>query len=83
MTLPNQLAQAQSQASQQTLNQFRQPNAGATPIRGAQNVGLPTQPQVSYLKLAEAYKANPDIEETWPIEVRDAFWRETNLRGAG
>ena len=81
MTLPNQLAAAQSQASQQTINQFRQPNSGAAPIRGTQGVNAPIQPQMSYAKLAAAYASNPDVEESWPVEVREAFWKETNLRG--
>jgi len=81
MTLPNQLAQAQSQASQQAINQFRQPNLGATPIRGAQNMGSPIQAQLSYAKLAAAYVADPRVADTWPQEVKDAFDRETNLRG--
>ena len=81
MTLPNQLAQAQSQASQQAINQFRQPGPGATPIRGAQNMGSPIQPQLSYAKLAAAYVADPRVADSWPQEIRDAFDRETNLRG--
>lgn len=80
MTLPNQLAQAQAQTAQQTIQQFRQPNSGAAPIRGTQGLGTPITPQLSYAKLAEAYSKNPDVEDTWPKEVQEAFWRETNGR---
>lgn len=80
MTLPNQLAQVQSQTAQSTLQQFRQPVQGATPIRGSQSTATPQAQQMSYVKLAEAYANNPNIEASWPAEVRDAFWKETNAR---
>jgi 2-C-methyl-D-erythritol 4-phosphate cytidylyltransferase len=59
--------------------------AGATAIRGSQNatVGAQTPQQFSYAKLAQAYADNPNVEASWPAELRDAFWKETNARGAG
>lgn len=86
MTLPNQLAQVQSQTAQQTINQFRQPVAGATAIRGSQNAtlgGPQTPQQYSYAKMAQAYANNPNVEASWPAELKDAFWKETNARSAG
>lgn len=81
MTMPNQLADTARQAAQQTINQYRNPTQGAMPVRGQSGGGLP-QTQFSYEKTLQAYAANPDIENTWPQEFKDMFWRETYARQA-
>jgi hypothetical protein len=73
------LSGAALQASQQTIQNFRQPT-GAVPLR-TQQVSAPqgTQ-QVSYQKMAEAYAANPSVEAKWPAELKEMFWQETYRR---
>jgi hypothetical protein len=79
MNLPQLTNGAAISASQQTIQQFRQPS-GATPLRTQQTSAPQGVQQVSYQKMAEAYSANPSVEATWPKELKEMFWQETFRR---
>jgi hypothetical protein len=79
MTMPQALNGAAMNASQQTIQQFRQPT-GATPLRTQGQTAPQGQVQVSYQKMAEAYAANPNVEQSWPPELKEMFWSQTYAR---
>lgn len=78
-SLPSQIASVQTQAVNQTLNNFRQPTQMATPVRNGQSsnatVGL------SYEKMASEFQAtNGRAYESWSQPLRDLFDKETYRR---
>lgn len=84
MTNQQRTAQAFNQGAQQTLNQIRQPQ-GAVPLRQQPSTQTPVpqgQVGISYESMLRAYNQNPNIENTWPKELKDMFWRETQARSA-
>lgn len=74
LNFPNQIASAAQQASQQTLNQFRQPTNGsfAQPVRG--NNGGMQAPSFDFKKLVEAAAKNPAIIDALPEADQKEFW---------
>lgn len=79
MTMPMMMNSVQTQAAQQTINQFRQPQVGASAVRAGQAEG---QTLLSYEGMLRAYNANPKVEDSWPQSIRDMFWKETYGRQA-
>jgi len=82
MTMPQQIAQTQTQAINQTFQQLRQPNAQqvANPLRGSQSGVIP-QAQGKYEDYARQFvDSNGRAYESWPKEVQAAFDRETYNR---
>lgn len=78
MNYPQNVAQVAQNVSQQTLNNFRQPNNGAQPIR---QVGGGGQPTLSYEVLAKEYLATSGrAADNWTPDVRQAFEQETRFR---
>ena len=80
MMLPTQMNNVARQAQQQTINNFRQPQTGAIPIRG----GLPSivqTPQYSYeVDALEYQNTSGRVYDTWTPEKQQAFDAETDLR---
>jgi hypothetical protein len=66
-------------ASQQTIEQFRQP-IGASPLRTQPSTAPQGTVQVSYEKMLESYAKNPNVETSWPPELKQMFWDETHRR---
>jgi hypothetical protein len=79
MNLPQITNGAAIQASQQTMQNFRQPN-GATPLRTQPSSAPQGQQMLSYQKMAEAYIANPNVYNKWPKDLQEAFDKETWAR---
>jgi hypothetical protein len=71
---------AAQNASLQALNSFRQPQAGATPLRGAEPAG--PEARLSFVETLKAYRQDPSIYERWTPELRADFDRELKARYA-
>lgn len=73
MNYPSQMATVAQTASQQTLNNFRQPTGNfAQPVRG--NNGGVQAPSFDFKKLVEAAAKNPDIIDALPEADQKEFW---------
>lgn len=78
-SLPSQMASLQTQAVNQTLNNYRQPQQQATPVRNGQSSGASVG--LSYEKMASEFQAtNGRAYEAWSPQLRDAFDKETFRR---
>lgn len=76
---PQRLVEAQTRGAQNQINQFRQPQNMAQPIRGVSPAAqVPTQ--LSFEKLLPMYVSNPNVAETWDPRLREAFFAELHLR---
>ena len=81
MTKDYQINQVRNGAMNQAINQFRNTNSSATPMRS--NQAPPVQPQLRYTDLLKQWvESDGRVEAQWSPEVRDAFQRETNYRKA-
>lgn len=78
MTLNQQVQGAVQQAQSGLLNQFRQPANVAQPVRAQGGQGAPVS--LRFETMLEAYTSNPNIENTWPPQLREAFHRELDMR---
>jgi hypothetical protein len=78
MNYPTQMASVAQKASQQTLNNFRQPNQQnfSQPVRG--NNGGSQNPSFDFKKLVEAAAKNPSIIDALPEADQKEFWAMTN-----
>lgn len=79
MNMPSVVANVARQTNQNAINTIRQPQTGASPIRGA-SPALATTPKFSYEKLALEYQQNPRVFDSWDKGLQDAFMEETNSR---
>jgi len=76
MTMPSQVQNVARNAINQTFNEIRKPQNGASPMRGAASTGQGAI-QLSWEKMAQAYNQNPNIESTWSPELKKFFWDGT------
>jgi hypothetical protein len=79
MTMNQQQATIAQNTAQQTLQQFRQPQGGAQPIRNNSQVPSPTG-GLSFDKMLQDFNRNPGVYDTWPEPIRAAFDKELTLR---
>jgi hypothetical protein len=73
MNIPSQVANVVRTTQQQTINNFRQPNIGAMPVRGAQGATA-SQNVYDYGKMYQEFvDTHGRVYETWTSEAKQAF----------
>lgn len=81
MVRGNTLQQVAQQTAQQAINQFRQPQPGAQPLRGTGSAG-PQTVGLRFEKMLDEFTKNPSIYETWPPQLQKMFDQELYYRKA-
>lgn len=74
MTQSENINKVRNTTFNQTLNQFRNPNQAAVPMRGGQQT--PVQPQLRLADLLKEYNRSPEeFERKYPDNVKTEFWK--------
>lgn len=72
------MGQVAQNTTQQAFTQFKQPQVGATPVRGSTT--QTSQTMLSFEKLTRELAANPSALDNLPADLQKAYWQEFNAR---